>query len=342
MKKILIAMTMVLSASAILINCSNSQDKNSGSEDAKKAQNVEKIDIASEPVKPLEMPKNLNKKKVALGDRLFHDKRLSKDNSISCASCHGLDKGGTDLAPVSTGVNNQKGPINSPTVYNSSYNFTQFWDGRAKDLVEQADGPVNNPKEMGSNWKEVIAKLKDDKEYKKLFDELYEGKMTGENIQDAIAEFEKSLVTINSPFDKYLKGDASEISQEAIAGYKLFKEKGCTACHMGPAVGGTMFQKMGLVKDYFKDRGNLTEADNGRYNVTKNEADKHFFKVPSLRVAALTPPYFHDASRKTLKDAIKTMGKYQLGIELKDKEVTKIEAFLKSLVGEYKGKSLLK
>lgn len=296
----------------------------------------------SEPIQALTMPTDLNQKKVALGDLLFHDKRLSKDDSISCSTCHGLDQGGAEHTPVSTGINGQKGPINSPTVYNSSYSLAQFWDGRAKDLKEQAFGPVHNPIEMGSNWEEVLGKLKSDENYQKSFAELYQDGLTGENIQDAIAEFERSLVTINSPFDKYLAGDKTAISEQAKKGYELFKSVGCTACHNAPSVGGNSFQKMGLVKDYFAARGGeITEADLGHFNVTKNEADKHTFKVPSLRVAVLTAPYFHDAHAKTIEEAITIMGRHQLGVELSSDQVTQIKAFLESLVGEYKGKSLL-
>lgn len=299
------------------------------------------IDIDKEPIKPLEQPTDLNAKKIELGKLLYHDNRLSKDNTISCASCHDLAKGGTDQTDVSTGVGGVKGPINSPTVFNSGFYLVQFWDGRAKDLAEQAAGPVHNPKEMGSNWDEVLGKLKDDAKYKPLFAELYTDGMTGNNIANAIAEFERSLVTLNSPFDKFLMGDASAISDKAKNGYEFFKGYGCTTCHNGATVGGNSFQKFGLVRDYFKDKGQITEADLGRFNVTKDESDKHKFKVPSLRVAPLTAPYFHDASAKTLDEAVRVMGRYQLGTELSDEEVSSIVAFLESLVGEYDGKNLL-
>lgn len=299
------------------------------------------IDLSGSPIQPLKMPENLNAKKVKLGDLLFHDTKLSKDNTLSCASCHDLSKGGTDLVPVSLGVGGVKGPINSPTVFNSHYNFVQFWDGRAKDLEEQAEGPVHNPLEMGSNWPEVIKKLNENEEYKKLFAELYSDGITGKNIANAIAEFEKSLVTVNSRFDQYLLGKKDALTALEIQGYEYFEGYGCVACHNGPNVGGNSFQKFGLIKDYFADKKQLTEADNGRFNVTKDPQDKHKFKVPSLRVAALTPPYFHDASAQTLEEAIQTMAKYQLNTTLSAEEVKAIVAFLKSLVGEYNGKPLL-
>lgn len=345
-------LTLLFTCAILAFGCqSNSKKTPVANEPVKEKQQQAKTEASddgwgdvevAEPIQVLEMPKNLNSKKVALGDMLFHDKRLSGDNTISCATCHGLNKGGAEPMNTSTGIHGQKGPINSPTVYNSGYNFAQFWDGRAKDLFEQADGPVNNPIEMGSNWKQVIEKLSKDKEFVKQFAQVYPDGLNDKNIRDSIAEFEKSLVTINSPFDKYLNGDQSAISDKAKQGYELFKSKGCTSCHNGPSVGGNSYQKFGLVKDYFTVRGGkITEADLGRYNVTKKEEDKYFFKVPSLRVAVLTAPYFHDASAKTIEEAIVIMGRHQLGVELNTDEVAAIKEFLKSLVGEYKGQNLL-
>lgn len=301
---------------------------------------AEGIDLNNEPIKPLALPENLDQKKVALGKLLFLDVRLSKDNTLSCASCHGLDKGGTDLTDVSTGVGGVKGPINSPTVFNSGNNIVQFWDGRAGTLEEQAAGPVHNPKEMASNWEEVLQKISGDENYKNQFVEIYPDGMTGKNIANAIAEFELSLVTVDSRFDHYLKGDASALNALEIQGYNYFKDYGCVACHNGANVGGNSFQKFGLVKDYFATKANVTEADNGRFNVTQDPNDKNKFKVPSLRLAALTPPYFHDASAKTLEEAVRVMGRYQLGIEFADEEVKAIVAFLKTLPGKYDGKML--
>lgn len=291
--------------------------------------------FAVEPLKPL--PKiTVDKGKAFLGNKLFHDKSLSPNRTISCASCHDLKKGGTDQLPVSIGIHGQKGPINSPTVYNSQHQLAQFWDGRAKDLKEQAAGPVTNPKEMGSNWKYVIKTLSDSLEYVKLFDKNYQGKISKDTVTDAIATFEKTLDT-PSRFDDYLNGNKNAITAQEKQGYQLFKSVGCTACHNGVNVGGGMYMKMGLVKDYFKDRGTkINTADLGRYNVTKQEFDKHVFKVPTLRNIELTYPYFHDGSTKTLSEAVQKMGKYQLGKDLTKKEITEIVAFLKTL----KGKSL--
>lgn len=295
---------------------------------------------AGEPIQPIPLQQKLDAKKVALGDRLFHDKRLSKDNSMSCASCHGLSQGGVDRLQFSIGIKGAKGPINAPTVFNSSLNFRQFWDGRANSLEEQAAGPVHNPKEMGSNWAEVLAKLTQDNSLVAQFKEVYPNGVQAKNIADAIATFERSLITPNARFDKYLRGETSALNADEVKGYALFKKYGCVACHQGVNVGGNMFQSFGVMGDYFGKRGNLTEADLGRYNVTKNAADKHVFKVPTLRNVALTAPYFHDGSAKTLNEAVDVMFKFQLGRPASQQDKDLIVKFLNTLTGEYKGKSL--
>lgn len=291
-----------------------------------------------EPLKVLEMPNDLNYKKVKLGKRLFHDVRLSKDNTLSCASCHNLAKGGADNKALSVGIGGLKGEINAPTVYNSGLLFRQFWDGRAANLPEQIDGPVQNPVEMGSLWPEVITKLYEDDDYLSQFSEVYKNTnnvISRKTIKDAITEFERSLVTINSPFDRYLRGDKKAIDAKARSGYRLFKSYGCASCHQGANVGGNMYQVFGVIGSYFEKRGHLTKADNGRYNVTGNPADKHRFKVPSLRMVALTAPYFHDGQAKTLRDAVDVMFKFQLGREAPDEDKDKIVHFLKTLVGQH-------
>jgi cytochrome c peroxidase len=289
---------------------------------------------AVEPLKPLPETVDVNMEKVLLGRSLYHDTALSGDGTLSCATCHTLDHGGAEPRKTSTGIRGQIGPINSPTVLNSGFNFVQFWDGRAKDLQEQAAGPVENPIEMGASWDKVVERLKKNQEYAKAFAKLYPDGITKDNATDAIAEYEKSLIT-PSRFDAYLRGDENAITDAEKRGYATFKEVGCTACHTGVIAGGTMFQKMGLVKDYFADRGTpVTEADLGRFNVTKNPAEKHFFKVPTLRNVELTSPYLHDGSRATLEETVQVMGKYQLGRDLTDAQVNSIVTFLKSLTGE--------
>lgn len=271
--------------------------------------------------------------KVLLGRRLFHDTRLSGDGTLSCASCHSLDTGGAEHRATSQGINGQIGPINAPTVLNSGLNFVQFWDGRAESLQAQAAGPVANPGEMGANWETVVATLGANESDRAEFTAIYADGVTQANITDAIAEYERSLVT-PSRFDAFLHGDQSALTADEQRGWATFQEVGCTACHRGPNAGGGMYQRMGLVRNYFELRGTpLTEADNGRFNVTHDEADRHRFKVPSLRNIELTAPYFHDGSQSELAGAVRIMGQVQLNRDLTDAQVSDIVAFLRSLTG---------
>ncbi len=278
--------------------------------------------------------------RVALGDRLFHDPRLSKDNSISCASCHGLDMGGVDRAKVATGVGGAQGPINSPTVYNAVFNIAQFWDGRAADLRAQASGPVTNPLEMAATFDEVVPKLDQDAAFKAEFLKVYPEGISEATITDAIAAFEETLVTPNSRFDQYLLGDASALNEQELRGYETFTRTGCAICHVGKAMGGQSYEKMGRAKDYFADRGGVNEADYGRFKVTGDEKDRFAFKTPLLRNIAQTYPYFHDATTEDLGEATRVMAEYQFGVELTDAEVADITAFLHTLTGEYQGQLL--
>jgi len=289
---------------------------------------------------PLTPSLALNEHKVTLGQQLFHDPRLSKDDSISCASCHGLGTGGVDGKARSVGVAGGVGGINTPSVFNSGLNFVQFWDGRAASLEAQVDGPVNHPLEMASNWAQVTQKLNADDNYSKEFAKLYPDGITASNIKDALATFERSLVTPNSRFDKFLRGEATALNAQEKQGYDLFQSYGCASCHQGQNLGGNMFEKMGLMGDYFADRGDLTEADKGRFNVTQNAQNLYEFRVPSLRNVALTAPYFHDGHALTLEQAIAVMAKYQLGRPMPANDLNAIAAFLRSLTGEYQGRPL--
>ncbi len=282
--------------------------------------------LASEPIIPLPQDVPVDMKKVRLGKALFFDPILSQDGTISCATCHHLEEGGDDGLQFSFGIKGQLGVINSPTVYNAVYNFRQFWDGRAKDLHEQAEGPIINPIEMGNDFETLIATLKQSS-YDKSFELIYSDGVTKTNILDAIAEFEKTLTTPDAPFDRYLRGDNAAISLEAKEGYALFKAKGCIACHHGMNVGGNLYNKFGVMES-------TNSADLGRFNVTKKEQDKYYFKVPSLRNVAHTAPYFHDGRSKTLADAVRVMAKYQLGRTLGDQDVEKIVLFLRTLSGK--------
>ncbi len=290
--------------------------------------------VPNSPIQPLAQETTLDREKVALGKKLFFDPRLSRDNTISCASCHDMAAGGADGVDLSVGIGGARTSVNSPTVLNSGLNFAQFWDGRAATLEEQIDGPVHHPGEMGSNWQEVLSKLRSVPEYVAAFNRIYPGGMQIQSVKDAIATYERSLVTPNARFDRFLKGDSAAINQEERAGYELFSALGCISCHQGRGVGGNMFQRFGVVGNYFKDRGNVTQADYGRYNVTGNDDDLHVFKVPSLRNVELTAPYLHDGSAETLEAVVRIMARYQIGQELQAQEVNQIVAFLKTLTGE--------
>ena len=293
---------------------------------------------AAEPIKPVPLTIEVNEAKVELGGRLFHEPRLSKNDTISCASCHELSTGGDDGQVVSTGIEGRTGFVNAPTVFNSAYNFKQFWDGRAHTLHDQIDGPLQSRIEMESIWPDVVTKLFQDEDYPRMFEESYPNDaqlISRENIKDAIVEFMRSLITPNSRFDQWLGGNTEALNEQEKEGYALFKRYGCVSCHQGAAVGGNMFQVFGVINDYFRKRGNITDADLGRFNVTGNEVDKHAFKVPSLRMAAHTAPYLHDGSAETLRDAVDAMFEFQLGREAPDKDKEAIVAFIKTLAGEH-------
>lgn len=276
---------------------------------------------------------NLNQAKVDLGNRLYHDTRLSGNGQLSCASCHGLAIGGDDNMPVSVGIDGQKGPINAPTTLNSGFNFKQFWDGRARHLRNQAEGPVENPIEMGAKWENVVPRIQEVAQYQTWFKEVYPDQTISKwTITDAIAEFERSLVT-PAPIDAYLKGDDSALSSNQVKGYKLFQSYGCVACHQGVNFGSNMMQKFGALEAYFSD-ANEQAVDKGRFNLTQKSSDRNVFKVPTLRNVELTAPYFHNAGANTLDEAINIMGLNQLGRQIPDEDRAKIADFLTSLTGK--------
>jgi len=289
----------------------------------------------NEPIKPIPATVDIDPKIITLGRKLFHDVRLSKGETVSCASCHDLTHGGVDGAKVSTGINGKQGVINSPTVYNTGYLFRLFWDGRAESLEDQVDGPIQNPVEMGSLWADIVAKLYEDPDYPGMFKDTFGSGISRQNIKSSLAGFQRSLTTPNSRFDQYLLGDENAITALEKTGYKNFKSYGCISCHQGAAVGGNMFQLFGVANSYFQNRGNITKADMGRFNVTGNVLDKHTFKVPSLRLAALTAPYLHDGNAPTLRAAVDIMFKFQLGREAPDEDKDAIVAFIKTLAGEH-------
>lgn len=273
----------------------------------------------------------ISEEKITLGRTLYYENRLSKGQELSCNSCHKLDQYGVDNQPTSTGHKGQLGNRNSPTVYNAGLHLAQFWDGRAADLEAQAKGPVLNPVEMAmADEKTVVATLKSMPEYEKMFAAAFPGDkdaITYDHMAQAIGAFERKLVT-PSRWDKFLNGDQAALTDEEKAGFNKFVATGCLACHNGVAVGGGSYQKLGAVVPWPK------ETDTGRAAVTKSDADKMFFKVPSLRNIEKTNPYFHDGSVATLEEAIKLMGKHQLGKDLSDEDIKSIATWLKSLTGE--------
>lgn len=278
------------------------------------------------------LPTNIpyDKEKAMLGKQLYMDTSLSKDGKVSCNTCHDLKRYGVDNEIFSIGADGVLDePFNSPTTFNSVFNFVQFWDGKAKNLAEQAKNPFINPKEMAlKDEAEVVKRVEANAKYKASFDKIY-GEITMQNITDAIAEFEKTLITPNAPFDRYLNGDENAISSQAKRGWEAFKSNGCVACHQGQNIGGTMYQKIGIFEPY-PNQENL-----GRYEITKIESDKMVFKVPSLRNVAKTAPYYHDGSIPTLDVCVQFMAYYQLGRFLDQQTVDDIVAFLESLTGEF-------
>ncbi|KYN85298.1 cytochrome C biogenesis protein CcsA [Vibrio cidicii] len=290
----------------------------------------------SEPVTPIAPAQEIHLGKAELGKKLYFDPRLSKSGFISCNSCHNLSMGGSDNLKTSIGHNWQQGPINSPTVLNSSLNIAQFWDGRAADLKEQAGGQIANPGEMAFTHTLAIDVLQSIPQYVNEFKLVFgKEKIDIDQVTDSIAEFEKTLVTPNSRFDQWLMGDDNAITQAELEGYQLFKNSGCVACHNGSALGGTSFQKMGLIEPY-----QTANSAEGLSAVTGKDADRFKFKVPTLRNVALTYPYFHDGEAQTLTEAVDIMGRLQLGRTFTSDENQKIVAFLYTLTGDQPSFSL--
>ncbi len=294
-------------------------------------------DAGQEPITTIPIALNLDARKVALGRRLFYDPLFSRDNKVACVHCHNLATGGVDGLQHARVAGGSGGKINTLTVFNSGYNFKLFWDGRAATLEDQIEFPVPHASEMDSTWPEIIARLESDTVYRRDFLAIYQEGIEAQSVKNAIATFERSLTTPDSRFDLYLRGDTHALDSDELAGYELFKNLGCISCHQGRNVGGNMYEKLGLVENFFENRGLVQEVDFGRYNVTGKETDRFEFRVPSLRNVALTAPYFHDASAATLEHAVATMAKYQLGIDLNGDEIAKIVKFLNTLTGVYKG-----
>lgn len=274
--------------------------------------------------------------KVNLGKILYYDVRLSKNETQSCNSCHNLKTFGVDNLPTSPGDGGINGERNSPTVINAAYHFTQFWDGRASTLEEQATMPILNPVEMGIPDEQfLIDRLSKIELYQTKFKEAFPEEkqpLTFKNIANAIAVFERVLIT-QTRFDDFLKGDENKLNEQEIRGLSLFLNRGCVVCHNGDNLGGNIFQKFGVHDDYWKHTKS-EKIDLGRYNITKNEGDKYVFKVPSLRNVTKTAPYFHDGSVSTLKEAIQIMTKINVNAQFTDTEINDIISFLETLTGD--------
>jgi len=290
-----------------------------------------------QPIAPLEVP---NSELLALGRKLFFNRILSGDKTISCATCHAPETGGCDRLPASKGIGGRVGPVNTPTLYNAVFNVRQNWDGRAADLKEQADAHITDPVLMGGQWPEIEKRLLRDRNYRKTFYKLFPDAVTKDNILEALTRYQELLITPNSRFDRFLLGDGRILSDQEKRGFAIFQKKGCATCHVGVNLGGQSFERMGLRKDYFSERGDIKEADYGRFNVTGHEADRFKFKVPTLRNIALTWPYFHDGSAGNLREAVEMMAACQTGEIVTPGEVDLVIAFLETLTGELGGKPL--
>lgn len=303
-------------------------------------------EFQNEPIRPIPDSIAVDAAKVQLGKELYHDTRLSGDGTVSCATCHGIETAGVDNDQFSEGIAGQLGGINAPTSYNAVFNFVQFWDGRAATLAEQAAGPPLNPVEMGSkSFEEIAEKLAEDADFSKRFLASYPEGINEKTITDAIAEYEKTLLTPNSPFDLYLKGDKTAMTEEQIEGYAIFKDYKCATCHAGVNMGGLSYELMGQRDNYFQNReinekSGLTDSDNGRWAQTKVERDRYRFKTPTLRNVALTWPYYHDGSVTTLEKAIEMMAEFQVGRKMSESEIAKVKTFLDAQTGQYQGKTL--
>lgn len=294
--------------------------------------------LGGEPILPLPLEVTWNVDKARLGARLFHDHRLSAAQTTACASCHLANKGRADGLMHSVRYDGTPTPVNTPTLFNVAYNFKLFWNGRADRLLQQ----IEQDQSTGIKWDILPARLSADPDYAKSFAQLYpQAGISVSSIRDAIIHYERSLVTPNARFDRYLRGDRHALTAPELHGYQLFKSYGCVACHQGVNVGGNLFQRLGIMGDYYADHGiTPSKADLGRYALTRREEDKFVFRVPSLRNVALTAPYLHDGSAPTLDDAVSDMARYQLGRTLPEADKADIIAFLKTLTGEYRGQPL--
>jgi cytochrome c peroxidase len=293
-----------------------------------------------EPLVPLPLTLAIDPARVALGARLFQDARLSGQNTMACTTCHQLDRGGDDGQPRALRADGSPLARNAPTVFNVAFNFAFHWDGALPTLEAQAERVLLNPAVMNTTWPELLAKLRAAPDYAATFRAIYADGLTAANVLDALATYERSLITPNARFDRYLRGEHQALTAEEQRGYQLFKSYGCVACHQGVNVGGNLFQKFGIFPAIVGQALPGTEPDLGRFSVTGVARDRWVFRVPSLRNIALTAPYFHDGRASTLEDAVDTMARVQLGRTLTSEDINLIVQFLHTLTGDYEGRSL--
>lgn len=291
-----------------------------------------------EPLAPIPSSVTEDPRHVRLGERLFHDPRLSHDNRQSCATCHPLDRGGMDGQPRPVSVYGQSRLRNTPTIFNVGLNFWFNWDGATHTLAAHADKLLRNPAVMNTTWPELQEKLAREATYSAAFRAAYNDGLTWRNVIAALVSFERSLITPHARFDAYLNGDRQALSEDEQQGYGLFKSYGCVACHQGVNIGGNMFAKLGVFRSL--DGTSKEAVDKGRYNVTQRPQDTQVFRVPSLRNVAMTAPYFHDGQAPTLAIAVETMARVQLGKTLTSEEIDRIVQFLQTLTGAYRGASV--
>ncbi len=288
----------------------------------------------TDPIAPIPRdPPALDPGRVALGRALFVDPILSDDGAVTCAVCHHEARAGTDGLARSRAPRRPEGPINVPTIFNLAWASRFTWSGRFDSVQGPLHVAMTSPSALASSWETASARLARSERYVALFEAAYGAGPSEATLRDALASYILSLTTPDAPFDRWLRGDEDAIGAEAVEGYRIFRDYGCATCHQGVGIGGNMYQRFGVMRDYFADREHLTDADQGLFIGTRREEDRHVFRVPSLRNVALTPPYFHDGSAATLEDAVRTMARYQLGRSLRQDQVESIVAFLRSLTG---------
>jgi len=296
--------------------------------------------LTDEPIAPIPLSVEVVPGRAALGKRLFNETRLSRDNSQSCATCHPLDRGGVDGLPRAPSASASAILRNTPTVFNVAFNLSFNWDGGPPTLEAEAEGVIRSPAQFNNTWPTLLETLRGDSGYVAAFKAAYPDGVTRENVLDAVATYERTLITPNSRFDKYLRGDRDAITPAEQRGYELFKAFGCSACHQGVNVGGNLYQKFGVFRQARSSLRDSEAIDQGRFRITGRERDREVFRVPSLRNVELTAPYFHDGSAATLEEAVRTMARVQLDRSLAPAEADAIVQFLRTLTGEFDGRPL--